>query len=42
MAGDNTMLLIFVCLAVVAAIIVVAVMVIFGFSVSLKRNPRSR
>ena len=34
--------LIFVCLAVVAAIIVVAVMVMFGFTFSLKRNPRSR
>jgi hypothetical protein len=36
------MFLILVCLAVVAAVIAVAVMVIFGFSSSLKRNPRSR
>jgi hypothetical protein len=34
--------LIFVCLAVVAAIIVVAVMVIFGFGFSMRRNPPAR
>lgn len=34
--------LILVCLAVVAAIIVGAVVMIFGFSLSSKRNPRVR
>jgi hypothetical protein len=35
-------MLIFVCLAVAAAIIVVAVMVIFGLGFSMKRNPPVR
>jgi hypothetical protein len=34
--------LILVCLAVVAAIVVAAAVVIFGFSLSVKRNPRAR
>jgi hypothetical protein len=34
--------LILVCLAVVAAIVVAAVVTIFGFSLSAKRNPRAR
>jgi hypothetical protein len=34
--------LILVCLAVVAAVVVAAVVTIFGFSLSAKRNPRAR
>jgi flagellar basal body-associated protein FliL len=34
--------LILVCLAVVAVIIVVAAVVIFGFALASKRNPRAR
>jgi hypothetical protein len=34
--------LILVCLAVVAAIVVAAAVVIFAFSLSVKRNPRAR
>ena len=34
--------LILVCLAVGAALIVVAAVVIFGFALSSKRNPRAR
>ena len=34
--------LILVCLAVVAAVVVAAVVMIFGFSLSVKPNPRAR